>query len=141
MSRRALVVVNYRSSPLALEAIRSARTASIEPLQVVVVDNSVDEAEAATLRGACDVLLTPSRNLGYAAAINLARRSTDAELMIVSNPDVVFAPQAIDALDIGVPVAGPALFWDDALKWRLPPSDRYLTHERLDSALASRSRT
>jgi GT2 family glycosyltransferase len=140
MSRRALIVVNYRSSPLALAAIRSARAASSEPLQVVVVDNSVDEAEAATLRGVCDVLLTPSRNLGYAAAINFARRSVDAELIIVTNPDVVFGASAIDALDIGVPVAGPALFWDAGLTWMLPPSDRYSTRERLDAALASRSR-
>jgi GT2 family glycosyltransferase len=134
---RALVVINYRSSSLALEAIRSARAASREPLQVVVVDNSL--TEAGVLRPACDVLLVPPRNLGYAAAINLARRSVDAELMIVSNPDVVFGPGAIDALDIGVPVAGPALFWDDAFTWILPPSDRYTTKERLDYALASRS--
>jgi GT2 family glycosyltransferase len=137
---RALVVVNYRSSPFALEAIRSARRASSEPLHVVVVDNSVDESEAAALRGASDVLLTPPSNLGYAAAINLARRSLDAELMIVANPDVVFGPDAIDALDIGVPVAGPALYWDDAYTWMLPPADRHTTRERLDAALAIRSR-
>ena len=140
MSRRALILINYRSSSLALDAIRSARAASAEPVQVVVVDNTVDSQEAAALRGVCDVLLTPSRNLGYAAAINLARRSTEAELLIVSNPDVVFDAGAIDALDIGVPVAGPALFWDRALTWRLPPSDRYGTAERLDAAIASRNR-
>jgi GT2 family glycosyltransferase len=134
---RALIVVNYRSSSLALEAIRSARAASSEPLQVVVVDNSLAEGDA--LRPACDVLLTPPRNLGYAAAINLARRSVDAELLIVSNPDVVFGAGSIDTLDIGVPVAGPALFWDDAFTWILPPSDGYTTRERLDFALASRS--
>jgi GT2 family glycosyltransferase len=141
MSRRALVVVNYRSSSLALAAIRSARAASSEPLQVVVVDNSTDDAEAAALRSACDVLLTPSRNLGYAAAINLARRSIEAELMIVSNPDVIFGPASIDLLDIGAPIAGPALFWDDACQWHLPPADRYTTPERLDAALGIRSQT
>lgn len=139
MSSRALVVVNYRSSLLALEAIRSARAASSEPLQVVVVDNSTDDAEAAALRPHADVLLAPPRNLGYAAAINLARRSVEAELMIVSNPDVLFGPGAIDALDLGVPVAGPALFWDDAYTWMLPPGERYTTRQRLDAAFAVRS--
>lgn len=140
MSSRALVVVNYRSATLALEAIRSARAASSTPLQVLVVDNSVDAAEAAALLPACDVLLTPATNLGYAAAINLARRSVDAELMVVANPDVVFGDGAIDALDVGAPVAGPALFWDDAHTWRLPPADVYTTRQRFDAALAARSR-
>lgn len=140
MSSRALVVVNYRSSPLAVEAIRSARSASSESLQVIVVDNSTDGAEAAALRPHADVLLAPPRNLGYAAAINLARRSAEAELMIVSNPDVVFSAGAIDALDLGVPVAGPALFWDDACTWMLPPAERYTTRQRLDAAFAVRSR-
>ena len=140
MSSRTLIVVNYHSSSLALQAIRSARAASSEPLRVVVADNSVDDDEASTLRGACEVLLTPPGNLGYAAAINLARRFVDTELMIVANPDVVFAPNALDALDMGAPVAGPALFWDDAHTWMLPPADPYTTLSRLDAALATRSR-
>jgi N-acetylglucosaminyl-diphospho-decaprenol L-rhamnosyltransferase len=140
MSQRALVVVNYRSSSLALQAIRSARAASSEPLLVVVVDNSADASEADVLRAACDTLLTPAQNLGYAAAINLARRSVGAELMIVANPDVIFDQGALDALDIGVPVAGPALFWDDAHSWMLPPAGTYTAASRLDAALATRSR-
>jgi GT2 family glycosyltransferase len=140
MSSRALVVVNYRSSMLALAAIRSARAASSEALQVVVVDNSEDDLEAAALRPVADLLLVPPRNVGYAAAINLARRSVGTELMIVANPDVVFGAGAIDALDRGVPVAGPALFWDEAHAWRLPPADAYTTPQRFDAALAARSR-
>jgi hypothetical protein len=59
--------------------------------------------------------------------------------MIVANPDVVFGTGAIDALDVGAPVAGPALFWDDAHTWRLPPADAYTTRQRFDAALAARS--
>lgn len=141
MSRRSLIVVNYRTSSLALEAIRSARAASSEPLQVVGVDNSEDPAEGETLREACDVLIVPPRNVGYAAAINLARRACDGELLIVSNPDVVFGAGAIDRLEYAdAPIAGPALYWDSAFEWILPPSDLYTTAERLDAALASRSR-
>jgi GT2 family glycosyltransferase len=140
MSSRALVVVNYRSSTLALDAIQSARAASSEALQVVVVDNSEDGREAAALRPCADLLLVPPRNLGYAAAINLARRSVETELMIVANPDVVFGAGSLDALDCGVPVAGPAFFWDAAHTWRLPPADAYTTRQRFDAALAARSR-
>jgi GT2 family glycosyltransferase len=138
--RRALIVVNYRSAALALEAIRTARAASSEPLQVVVVDNSGD----GVFDEAADVVLTPPRNLGYAAAINLGRKSCDAEVLIVSNPDVLFAAEAIDrlsdALDERTAVAGPALFWDDAHEWLLPPADLLTARVKLDEALATRSR-
>jgi len=142
--RRALIVVNYHSAALALDAIRTARAASSEPLQVVVVDNSESESEADALRAAAGVLLAPARNLGYAGAINLGRKSCDAEVLIVSNPDVLYAPAAIDlladALDERTAVAGPALFWDDAYEWLLPPAERLTPIGKLDEALATRSR-
>jgi N-acetylglucosaminyl-diphospho-decaprenol L-rhamnosyltransferase len=142
MTSIALLVVNYRSSALALEAIRTARAASARPLQVVAVDNSVDPAEADALRGTADVLIVSPTNAGYAAAINAGRRACDAELLVVSNPDVRFAPGAIDALaDAGAAVAGPTLFWDDAHQWMLPPAELHTRAEVLDRALASRART
>ena len=52
-----LLVVNYRSAALAIDAIRSARAATTDELQVVVVDNSCDAAEADALRPHADVLL------------------------------------------------------------------------------------
>jgi N-acetylglucosaminyl-diphospho-decaprenol L-rhamnosyltransferase len=140
MTSRSLLVVNYRSATLSLQAIRSARAASLEPLQVVVVDNSCDAAEADALRGHADSLIVSDRNRGYAGAINLGRRSCEGELLIVSNPDVVFAPHAIDELaGSGAAVAGPAFFWDDAHRWLLPPSDLHTGREKLDEVLASRS--
>jgi len=135
-----LLVVNYRSSALAIEAIRSARDATSMPLQVIVVDNSVDAREAEALRPHADVLLVSEHNVGYGAAINRGRRACDGAVMIVTNPDVVFAPHAIDALvESQADVAGPALFWDDAFEWHLPPADLHTFRDRLDHALATRS--
>lgn len=139
-----LLLVNYRSAALAAEAIRSARAASSQPLQVVVVDNSCDPAEAEALRDHADILLVAAANRGYAGAINDARSLCDGDVIIVTNPDVVFAPGAIDALvgalDRRTAVAGPALFWDDALTWHLPPADLQTGREKIDEVLASRSR-
>ena len=133
-----LLVVNYRSAALALEAIRSARAAARDPLQVVVVDNS---AEAEALRPVADVFIASVGNVGYAAAINRGRRDCDGEVIVAANPDVIFAAGAIDALvEANAAVAGPALFWDDAHKWFLPPADLHTSREILDRALASRSR-
>ena len=139
MASVALIVVNYRSATLAIDAIRTAREASSVPLQAIVVDNSVDEAEAEKLRPHADVLIVAERNLGYAAAINRARKATAADFLLVSNPDVRFDGGAIDKLiGAGASVAGPSLFWDDAFEWLLPPSELSTTREVIDRTLASR---
>jgi len=139
-----LLVVNYRSSALATEAIRTARAASSSSLQVVVVDNSCDAMEAGALRGIADALVVSETNRGYAGGINLGRRACEGEILIVTNPDITFAEGAIDRLAEALrdaTVAGPALFWDDEHRWRLPPGDCYTGMERLDAVLAGRSRT
>lgn len=138
-----LLVVNYRSAALALDAIRTARAAATDPLQVVVVDNSCDAREAGMLQPAADSLLVSQRNVGYAAAINAGRRLCEGDAIVVSNPDVTFAPHSIDLLVAALDdasAAGPALFWDSAFEWHLPPGDLLTGLDKFDEVLASRSR-
>ncbi len=142
-----LLLVNYRSAALAVEAIRTARGATERELQVVVVDNSCDQAEAEALRPHADVLIVSATNRGYAGAINDGRAACDGEVLIVCNPDVTFGAGSIDTLaaaigdaDRGdVAAAGPALYWDSAMRWLLPPAERMTAMEKLDEVLASRS--
>ncbi|HYC92863.1 MAG TPA: glycosyltransferase [Thermoanaerobaculia bacterium] len=137
-----LLVVNYRSAALAADAVRTARAACSSPLQVVIVDNSCDPGEAAALHFA-DTLIVAKTNRGYAGAINEGRRACGGDTIVISNPDVLFAPRSLDllaaALDARTAVAGPALFWDDAHRWHLPPGDLLTAREKLDQVLASRS--
>jgi N-acetylglucosaminyl-diphospho-decaprenol L-rhamnosyltransferase len=136
-----LLVVNYRAAVLAAEAVRTARAATSQPLQVVIVDNSCDAREAEALRACADTLIISETNRGYAGAINHGRKSCDGETIIVANPDVTFAPHAIDLLvDHDAAVMGPALFWDDAHEWMLPPGDLMTAPQKLDEVLATRSR-
>ena len=133
-----LIVVSYRSAALAIEAIRSARAATDSPLQVIAVDNTVDEREAIALAPHADLVLTPDRNLGYGAAINLARAKSDGEILVAANADVVFGAHSIDRLaDADADMAGPALYWDDAFTWLLPPSDLHTTGDAIDAVIAS----
>jgi N-acetylglucosaminyl-diphospho-decaprenol L-rhamnosyltransferase len=137
-----LLVVNYRSAALAADAIRTARASTAEPLQVVVVDNSCDPAEANALRAHADTLIVAETNRGYAGGINLGRPACDGETIVVSNPDVTFAPHAIDHLHEALKraaVAGPAFFWDEGHRWMLPPGDLNTATEKVDEVLASRS--
>ena len=137
-----LLIVNYRSAALAAEAIRTARESTADPLQVVVVDNSCDAAEANALRGLADTLIVSDTNRGYAGGINLGRPACAGQTIIVSNPDVTFAADAIahlhEALERAA-VAGPAFFWDPGHQWMLPPGDLNTAPEKLDEVLASRS--
>lgn len=139
-----LLVVNFRSAAMAGEAVRTARATTSQALQVVIVDNSCDPREAEALRGVADTLVVSETNRGYAGGINEGRRACAGSTIVVSNPDVAFAPHALDLLaeSLGpkVTVAGPALFWDDAHEWRLPPGDLLTAPQKLDEILASRSR-
>ena len=138
-----LVVVNYRSAALAIDAIRSARATTSAPLEVVVVDNSESDPEADALRQHADTLVQSPRNIGYGAAINLAIEHCSGPVIVASNPDVVFDRGALDELAAsvtrGAAVAGPALFWDAAHQWHLPPADPHTFAWKLDEALATRS--
>lgn len=137
-----LLIVNYRSASLAREAVRSARAGASRPLQIVVVDNSCDAAEAEALRPVADALIVSDRNRGYAAAINAGRRVCKGSSLIVSNPDVVFEPGSLDRLAAALAdasAAGPALFWDSSARWHLPPGDLLTGREKVDEVLASRS--
>jgi len=141
MTSISLLVINYRSANLAAGAIRTARESSSAPLQVVVVDNSCQAEEAESLRPIADVVIAAPRNLGYAGGINAGRRACDGDVIVVSNPDVRFGDHAIDRLvDTDAAVAGPALFWDDAYRWILPPAELQTRSEVVGRVIASRSR-
>jgi len=139
-----LLIVNYRSAELAIEAIRSARAASSEPLEIVIVDNSCDAREADSLRAHAGTLIVSATNRGYAGGINDGRHACSGDVIIVCNPDVKFGPRAIDEMlepldEYYNAVAGPALYWDDAFTWRLPPSELHTGGEKFGEVLASRS--
>jgi N-acetylglucosaminyl-diphospho-decaprenol L-rhamnosyltransferase len=138
-----LIIVNFRSAQLAREAIRTARQATQEPLQVIAVDNSCDPSEAAALEDVTDELIVSAANIGYASAINAARRAALHDILLISNADVRFSESSLDVLCAALEnasVAGPALFWDDAHRWILPPADAVTARQKLDEILASRSR-
>jgi GT2 family glycosyltransferase len=141
MTTVSLLVINYRSSALAADAIATARAATSRPLQTIVVDNSVDPAEAEALRGIADTVIASPRNVGYAGGINAGRLVCDGDVIVVSNPDVRFGENSIDRLvDANAAVAGPALFWDDGHRWMLPPAELHTRWEVIDRVFASRSR-
>src|SRR5205823_4979350 len=95
-----VVVVTYSPGEALERFLDSLEAATSSPYQVVLADNgSTDGApeHAADTRDGVRLLPTGG-NVGYGAAANIGARSTDAQWLLVANPDIVWSPGAIDAL-------------------------------------------
>ena len=106
----AVVTVTYSPGEHLAEFIESARTATEQPIVVVLADNGstdgVPEAAAHASDGSV-VFLPTGANVGYGTAINLAAEALrdqreagliDPDFFLVANPDVVFSPGSVDTL-------------------------------------------
>jgi GT2 family glycosyltransferase/LmbE family N-acetylglucosaminyl deacetylase len=138
------VVVSYRSASSARAALASfrddARRTGIDAEAICVV-NSGDPDEAHALEGECDRLLVPGSNLGYAGGLNAGIEAARGDILLLSNPDVVFLPGSVAALAAALEgadlaLAGPAFFWDDATSLLLPPAEEPGPAEALRRVLA-----
>jgi N-acetylglucosaminyl-diphospho-decaprenol L-rhamnosyltransferase len=92
------VIVNFNAKPHLLRCVASLLEERVEP--VVVVDNgSTDGSEAALAQDFPGVKWIPmGANIGYGAAVNQGAAVTGAKYLLVSNPDVVVDPGAVQAL-------------------------------------------
>lgn len=103
--RWSAVVVNYEAGELLTVCVRSllADTSAGAP-EVVVVDNGSTDGSVAALLVALPGpesrvrVLTPGRNLGYAAAANVGIAATTAPVVAVCNPDLDVVPGTAAAM-------------------------------------------
>jgi len=125
------VIVNYQASSLTLKAAQSVLDSdSIGPVQVVVVDNSEDRAEAERLSRDLPkaVFLKASpKNVGFGSACNWAFETFDGEFILLLNPDARLLPGCLIRLQRTllsmerVAAVAPQIYWDDRLQFHLPP--------------------
>ncbi|QHC58453.1 WecB/TagA/CpsF family glycosyltransferase [Rathayibacter sp. VKM Ac-2760] len=98
----AALVVSYRSAATLDRLLASLRgeAATGVRLRVVVVDNASDDGSLALAAAHSDVVAVDAGgNVGYAAAVNIARRHAgDTGALLVLNPDLVVLPGAIARL-------------------------------------------
>ncbi|TFC27314.1 glycosyltransferase family 2 protein [Cryobacterium sp. TMT1-3] len=119
-SRLAVVTVSYGSDDVIGAFLASLADASVEQLVVVIADNKC-QREPNTISGlASDIgalYLPLGSNQGYGHAINEAVRTLPStiEWIVVSNPDVMLTPGAIDTLlesagnDLSIAAVGPRI--------------------------------
>jgi GT2 family glycosyltransferase len=126
------IIVNYETSDLALGAVGSVLgSASSGPVDVVVVDNSEDSAEAEALRSklpSTTHLLVSPKNIGFGRACNRAFQQFPAEYILLLNPDARLLPGCLERLQKTLSssrrmgAVAPHVFWDDGCTFSLPPS-------------------
>lgn len=94
------VVVNYEAGAALVRCVASLRVAGASP--VVVVDNGSRDGSLAALADAdADAVLVPTgRNLGYGTAANrgVAHLEDQIDAVLVCNPDLEIAPDALRRL-------------------------------------------
>lgn len=117
-----VVVVNYRTKELTLEAARSALREP-EVCEVLIVDNASGDGSAEFLRAAfpaATVQVTEAAsNLGFGRAVNLVVASTACPLVLLLNSDATLVPGAVARLaaalltDDSVGLVAPAVYEAD----------------------------
>lgn len=125
-----VAIVNWNTAEAALAAAGAYLASEGVEARVTIVDNGSRLEQRRLLREGCPAevrLELREENAGYGAAANLALRSGEAELVCVSNADVLPTPRALAALaavvldepDAGM--VGPAFGGDtDRYHARLP---------------------
>jgi len=112
-----IVIVSFNARAdlaVCLASLRDAPPLAVH--DIVVVDNASTDGSVEAARAVPGVRVVPlDRNVGFAAANNVAIRATYGELILLLNSDTIVPPGAIDALvarlrrDPSIGVAGPRL--------------------------------
>lgn len=117
-----LAIISYNCAELTLQCIQSALEAcNLIEEDILVVDNASSDGSVDIIRKGYPYveIITNERNLGYAAAVNVAFQNSGNGNLIISNSDVIFHPGSIPLLlglldqypDVGV--AGPQQVYPD----------------------------
>lgn len=96
-----IIIVHYYDLASLLKCLEALEQQSLKPNCVYIVDNSNDLPELSH-----DVLrlelLKPSKNLGFAAASNLAARQSQSDWLAFLNPDAFPLPDWLERLDAAI---------------------------------------
>jgi GT2 family glycosyltransferase len=100
MTRVAVAIVHFHAERLLADSLQALRDSELEDFSAVVVDNGSSEPLEESLADSRFELVRSGRNLGYAAATNLALAHLPAETpyVLLLNPDVIVEPDTLSAM-------------------------------------------
>lgn len=95
----AVIIVNWNSGLLLRDCLASLCKQTLQPDQVIVVDNASSDGSADCVSELKDYrLIRADTNLGFAAGNNLALRQTQAKYVVLLNPDTCADPSWLENL-------------------------------------------
>lgn len=121
----ATIIVNYNAGETLLRCVTAVLKSNV-PTRVTIVDNASVDGSAQSLqsfygnRREVEILFN-TKNLGFAPAVNAAARRSDAEWVLILNPDCILEPVTLERLknaleaDPGAALAGPAVLDENGL--------------------------
>ena len=93
-----VIIVTYQSEGSAQRAVRSARACPAVG-RIIVVDNaSGDRSATVADEAGADLVLINPVNMGFAAAVNRGLRCTDADRILLLNPDATIGSECLALL-------------------------------------------
>ncbi len=97
-ARVAAVVIEYHSGDALERCLESLRRSHVD--EIVVVDNGARDTQGdSSLEVPAGVtLVRADENAGFGAGVNLGAAHTEADLLLICNPDVALQPGALDDL-------------------------------------------
>jgi len=141
-ARLGVILAHYHTPDLlerAVVALRADLAGSGLQAEVIVVDNGSDRAGQSLLKALPVRYLDARDNPGYAAALNLGINCSDADRLVLMNPDVMVLPGCLSALmralHDGADCAGPRFYWDENKRFMLPPTEQRTRRAELRASL------
>lgn len=94
----AVVAVTHASAEALPDFLSSLRTATAEPLDIVVAHQGDPNPATREVIEHADARILETGDVGYGRAANLGVRDTTAQFVAVADPDVVWQPGSLDLL-------------------------------------------
>lgn len=96
-----VIIVNYNSTyPVLKECLDSIKSQTYKDIEVIIFDNhSMHNVLENIKKEFKDIkIIYSSRNLGLGAGINQALKHTSADLVLISNFDIIYGPDAFEQM-------------------------------------------
>jgi GT2 family glycosyltransferase len=146
MPSLAVILVHYHTPAFLVESVAALQkdlAAGGLRADLIVIDNGNTTDGEQQVQRLPVRYFNPGSNLGYAGGVNLGVRHTDADFLILMNPDVMVRPGCVttllDALHDGAAAAGPRLYLDSEKRLMLPPNERQSRIDALLNHIGTRS--
>lgn len=144
-----VIAVNHNSLALIGECLSSLNSAAgADAFEFLAVDSGSREDEAEGLRkleGQNVRVILCKENIGYARAVNVGLEVARGEVILITNPDVVYLPGSVSRMIAALRelplcgAVGPRTWWDESATFLLPFAELLTPFRILRDGLAGMS--